>query len=169
MRVNIAQLRKNKGGTENFHFSESFSPIRLGSDVFTFRSPLDVQLKVTNTGKSLLVKGKLEAECNVNCCRCLKEFPYQLSLEFEDEWVQEELVSQEQKDTAFIFSKDEFDIDNRIIEHILVHLPMKFICSENCKGLCPKCGADLNKTKCGCEDEDIDPRLEILSRWNKGV
>jgi uncharacterized protein len=78
-------------------------------------------------------------------------------------------VESHDENDAFVFDKDEFSIDERIQEHILLHLPMRFICSDSCQGLCPQCGTDLNLNSCTCVDSDIDPRLAILSKWNKGV
>lgn len=169
MRVNVAQLRKAEGGSERFQFSEIPAPIEMGKDMLVFQTPLDVQMDIINTGKSLFVNGKANAGVSVNCSRCLKEFIYNIEFEFEDEWIPAEFSSSDQEETALIFEKDEFSIDERILEHLLLQLPMRFICSPDCKGLCVKCGVDRNNNKCDCTNEDIDPRLEILSKWNKGV
>lgn len=169
MKVNVAQLRRTDGGTETFLFSEILAPIELGKETLVLQSPLDVQMDVINSGKSLLVIGKANTKVAVNCSRCLKEFIYGLDFEFEDEWIPVEFSSPDQEEIALIFDKDEFSLDERILEHVLLHLPMRFICSSECKGLCVRCGVDRNNTECDCTNEDIDPRLEILSNWNKGV
>jgi len=169
VRVNIANLRRTKGDVGNFKFSEEFPSMGTGIDQIGFQTPVNVQFEITNIGKSLLVKGKMDTKLCVPCSLCLKEFIYPLNIGFEDEWVSEEQADEEQRDTALVYSEDEFEIDERIIGQIYLHLPMKFVCAEDCKGLCSKCGADLNTTVCGCNDEDIDPRLSILQGWNKGV
>lgn len=169
MKVNVAQLRRTEGGSERFSFSEILPPLELGKDRLVFQSPLELQLDVLNTGKSLLVKGKGSTKTAVDCSRCLKEFIYDLDFEFDDEWIPSEFSSEDEDPTALFFEKDEFEIDERINEHLILHLPMRFICSPDCKGLCVKCGVDRNITECDCTNEDIDPRLEILSKWNKGV
>ncbi|HHV65230.1 MAG TPA: DUF177 domain-containing protein [Peptococcaceae bacterium] len=169
MKINVASLRKNEGSSARFEFGEALPPIQIGDGEYSFQSPVKVTLNVTKSGKSLLVKGKVLSELNVHCSRCLKEFTYPLSFDFEDEWLPVEAATQDEEGTALIFDKDEFSIEERIVEHILLHLPMKFLCSEDCRGLCPKCGVDRNLNTCVCSDETIDPRLEILSKWNKGV
>ncbi len=169
MKINVAQLRRLGGGTEKYHFNEGLSPLQLGEDEFAFQSPVDVELGVINAGKSLLVKGRISCEIGAACSKCLKDFPYKMSFEFEDKFIPVEFAPEEEDDGAFIFERDECSIDERIQEHILLHLPMRFVCSDLCLGLCPKCGADLNFNPCGCADVDVDPRLEILSKWNKGV
>ncbi len=169
MRVNVAQLRRSEGGSERFQFHENLPSLQLGNEEYIFQEPLDIQLDVVNTGKSLLVKGKVSTIIGVNCSRCIKGFPFPLNFEFEDEWLPVEFSELDEEDNAFVFEKDEFDITERILEHILLHIPMKFMCKEDCKGLCPQCGADRNEGPCACTDEVIDPRLAILSKWNKGV
>ena len=54
------------------------------------------------------------------------------------------------------------DLDELVTSDILLELPLKHLCSEECKGLCPKCGANLNRGECGCDRQEIDPRLEAL-------
>lgn len=60
------------------------------------------------------------------------------------------------------YENNVLSLDEYIREQVIVSLPIKTLCNENCKGLCPKCGVDLNKEKCDCVHEDIDPRLEKL-------
>ncbi len=169
MKLNVARLRRTVGGTENYSLREDFSSIQLGEDEYYFQSPVEARLIITNTGKSLLAKGTVHCRLGAVCSRCLKDFPYELSFDFEDQFIPAEFYSVEDEEGAFVFEKDEFTIDDRIREHILLHLPMRFICSDSCKGLCSRCGTDLNVNSCSCADGDIDPRLEILSKWNKGV
>lgn len=169
MIINVFHLRHTEGASKTFIFSEEFSPLQLGTDEYAFVEPVGVTLDIENIGKSLIVRGKIALAIAVNCSRCLKLFTHRSELTFEDEWFPAEFASEAVDESAFIFDKDEFAINDRIIEHIVVQLPMKFLCSEDCKGLCLTCGADLNTDACSCISEDIDPRFEILSKWNKGV
>jgi len=169
LKINVAQLRYVEGSSQNFNFSERFPSLEINGEEYVFQEPVNVVLNAVNTGKSLFIKGNISSKLKVNCSRCLKEIPYTFNLHFEDEWIPSEYAKPDDEDHALIFDKDEFSIDQRIIEHILLNLPMRFVCSEQCKGLCTICGVDLNVSTCTCSDEVIDPRLEILSKWNKGV
>lgn len=72
-------------------------------------------------------------------------------------------LSSEQDDDAFVAVPEErLDLDELLREDILLDLPSKFLCSPDCKGLCPRCGKNLNEGPCGCDSREIDPRLEIL-------
>jgi len=57
------------------------------------------------------------------------------------------------------------DISRALNDNIILNLPMKHLCSEQCRGLCSKCGANLNEVQCGCSDDSIDPRMEGLSKF----
>lgn len=169
MKLNVSQVRGTENGLQRYRFVEDFSGLQPAIGEYVFLLPLTVDLEIVNAGKSLLVKGRISSEVGVGCSRCLKTFSYPLDFEFQDEWFPQEFASAEEEGNALIFEKDEFSIDDRILEHILLQMPMKFICSADCPGLCPSCGKDLNMGECDCAGEKIDPRLQILSEWNKGV
>ena len=67
--------------------------------------------------------------------------------------------------SGVIISKDGYiDADEALTEQILLELPLKHLCKEDCKGLCPKCGTDLNKGSCCCDTSDPDPRFDVLRK-----
>ncbi len=165
MEMDIAQVQRDIGSTVSYDLTEEFPGFLFGSDHLSFNSPVHVQVKVHNTGKFLLVQGTIQTEIITTCGRCLEEFNYPLNLEYEDEWVLRSLASEEQKETAFLFDKDEIEIKDRILEQIVLALPMKFICSIDCQGLCPSCGVNRNLGKCECLDKEVDSRFAELTKW----
>lgn len=167
MKVNVAQVRHNENGTAHFDLEGDFSSFESELEEVSFATPVRVHLQVTNPGKSLLVLGQIQAELKVMCGRCLDDFIYPLDLSYEDEWVFSGLPKEELSETAFIFDKDEIEISERIFEQIVLALPMRFICSSECKGLCPTCGVNRNHTTCTCAIEQTDPRLAALAQWSK--
>jgi uncharacterized protein len=60
-----------------------------------------------------------------------------------------------------------FDVDAMAVEQIVLTMPMRFVCDELCKGLCPNCGADLNQGPCLCKDEPGDPRMSVLKEFRR--
>lgn len=167
MKVNVAQVRRNEKETVQFDLEEDFSSYAPELEGVSFAAPVRVHLQVTNLEKSLLVHGQIQTEFNVVCGRCLDTFIYHLDLGYEDEWVASGLATEEFSETALIFEKDEIDITDRIFEQIVLALPMRFICSPDCRGLCPVCGGNLNRMSCTCETEVMDPRLAALAQWSK--
>ncbi|TGE32758.1 DUF177 domain-containing protein [Desulfosporosinus sp. Sb-LF] len=165
MKVNVAQVRHNEGESVRYDLVEDFSLFDLGTEALAFQAPVHVQLQVNNTSKAMLVHGKIQTELNVTCGRCLESFVYPLSLSFQDEWVFRAQATEDLLETALILDKDEIEINERIFEQIVLALPMKFVCSAECQGLCPTCGANRNLTPCNCGQDNIDPRLAALAKW----
>ena len=119
----------------------------------------------------LLVEIKISAPLTAQCARCLKPVNLEIS---------EKLMYLYYSRDAESESLDEFDdympveleyfakvldVMPQIQESIYTLLPTKILCREDCKGLCPNCGADLNENSCSCVKEDVDPRLEALRNF----
>ena len=168
MKLNLAQVRRSEGEIFSFKLEEEFPPLHIGADVLTYKEPVHVNLQVSNAGKSLLVQGTIDARLSAICGRCLEEFTYDINIPYDDEWVFAMQATEEQKENAFIFERDEVDITERITEQTVIALPMKYLCSDECRGLCPHCGKNLNLQSCGCAEEIIDPRLADLTKWRAG-
>lgn len=165
MELDIGQVRREAGSVVCFDVSEQIPGFLFGTDNLSFKMPLHIQIKVQNSGKFLLVQGTIRTELVATCARCLEEFIYPLDLRYEDEWVASDLASEDQKETALLFDKDVIEIRDRILEQIVMALPMKFICSPECRGLCPYCGVNRNMAKCECQDKEPDPRFAALTAW----
>jgi len=164
MKVDIGRLKQMEGETAHFVLDEEWQSLHYGAEELAFSSPVHVELQVTNAGGTMVVQGKILTSVAVNCSRCLESFVYPIDLPYEDEWVASEKATSEQRENALLFDQDEVEIGDRILEHILLGLPMKFTCSPECRGLCPQCGTNLNKSECHCADYDIDPRLAELAK-----
>jgi uncharacterized protein len=167
MKVNVAQVRRNVSDTAHFDLTEDGSAFESDLDGVSFRTPVHVDLQVNNTGKSLLVEGKVRTTIQAQCGRCLKDFSYPIEQDYQDEWVYAPQVTEDQQETALVFEKDEIELNERILEQIVLALPMRFICSHECKGLCPVCGVNRNEVSCDCVQDNVDPRLAALSQWTR--
>jgi uncharacterized protein len=165
MKVNVAQVRYREGESVRFELMEEFSSFDLGTEALSFQAPVHVQLQVNKTNKAMLVYGNIQTELKATCGRCLETYVYPLSLSFQDEWVFRAQATEDLLETALLLDKDEVDIKERIFEQIVLALPMKFICSAECQGLCPTCGANRNLTPCHCGEDDINPRFAALGKW----
>jgi len=132
---------------------------------FSARASLDI----TKAGKRVLVEGKIVADAELICGRCLGEFVYPLSIKFRDEVSPvaeypvegERELAREELDASY-YSGDEIDLDDLVREQVLLALPMKPLCRKDCKGICPECGRDLTEGPCLCRKDRTDPRLAPL-------
>lgn len=140
-------------------------------------SPVEASIKIDKNGKELFISGILKVKLKLTCSRCLVEYIKELVVPIDviyhpvEELKSEENYELKTEELDMDFYKgDEFDLNLLLKEQIELNLPMKPLCTEDCKGICIKCGQDLNIEKCKCESNYIDPRLEklkiFLERYN---
>jgi uncharacterized protein len=140
-------------------------------------SPIKAQLRIEKVGNEVIVRGKLTTNVKLQCSRCLKEFWKDLSVPVDVVYHPVEELKGEDKHQVKVeeldmdfYSENEMDILNLMIEQVLLNLPMKPLCNNSCKGICLKCGTDLNLDSCNCGTKDLDPRLEVLKKlFDKGA
>lgn len=120
---------------------------------------------VTIIEDGIILHGDLNAKVKLECTRCLCTFLQQIEINFDETYSlsrsKEELGIAEQP-----FPPDgHIDLEPVFREYTLIEVPIKHICSEDCKGLCPVCGSNLNEEDCGHKQEKIDPRMAVLGQF----
>ncbi len=124
-----------------------------------------VDLTVTNLGsRRILIEGKTGISLVLYCSRCLKELIYPMCIDISREIdfnLTEEERARDLDETNYIIGYD-LDVDILIYDEILIGFPMKLLCSEDCKGLCKHCGANLNEKTCNCDNTEYDPRMSVI-------
>jgi uncharacterized protein len=118
-------------------------------------------VQVTRVQGSLLVQGTVQAELHLECVRCLEPFDLPVTLELEETYTLPG-VAPESYDSPAVGEDSTLDLAPLLRDQGWLTIPMKSICREDCKGLCPHCGRNLNKKSCKCAEERIDPRLSAL-------
>ena len=168
MIYNVAQLMKAPVGTtqvNDFH-EEDF---QAGDDIQVV-SPLDGHVRMRRTNQGLLVDGWVDLTLQLECNRCLKVFEQPMHITFEEQFYPTvdvvsglPLASFDEEEIFPIDAHHELDLTEAIRQNTLTALPMVTLCQEDCKGLCPQCGHDLNLGPCDCKPV-IDERLSILEK-----
>ncbi len=137
---------------------------------YTVSSPVRTELTVNKTANDVMIAGSITAELQMQCSRCLKglkqaeEIPVSVLYHPAEEMGSEKHgLNDEEMDTGF-YTGEELDLQELIREQILLSIQMKPLCSEDCKGICPKCGNDRNNSACNCAEKETDPRLEVLKK-----
>jgi uncharacterized protein len=103
----------------------------------------------------------VDAVLMCTCARCLKDFEYPVHLTVQT--TLKESDTDEEDPEVFLLEGDLADVDDIITTEFILNMDQRLLCSEDCKGLCEKCGANLNEGPCTCK-QDIDPRLAALGR-----
>ena len=151
----LIDIRKISVG-ESLNISESFSP---SQDYF-----INFQANLTNksTEKNFILTGTASCIFTTNCSLCLKQLEISFNLLLNECFVEGNPVN----DNDVIIINNAIDIHNAVFNNLLQHIPMKPLCSDNCLGLCPKCGADLNIINCNCKSDINSAFTEVISFFN---
>jgi uncharacterized protein len=165
---NVAQLLKAPVGTSqavDFHEEDT----QLDEDIKTV-GPLDGHARFRRTNQGLLVDGWADLTLELTCDRCLKEFEQPMHVTFEEQFYPTVDVISGMPTATFdreeifpINDHHELDLTEAIRQTVLTALPMTKLCREDCKGLCPQCGHDLNLGPCDCKPE-TDTRWSVLEQ-----
>ena len=141
---------------------------------FDFIGPVKAHLDLVKVRADVSVTGEINARIKLECSRCLKEFEYPLDINFYDFFMRgavedrDHELKPEEMEVNFL-EGPELDTTEVIIAQLALEAPMKPLCSIDCKGLCPVCGADRNQGPCGHENADkTDPRLAVLKGFKPG-
>ena len=149
------------GSSDTLCETLDLSGMELGG-VKPFCAPVEIQGELNGSADSVELRGKAVYQLTMPCDRCFELTAQKRETEFFHILVRE-LSDEEDEDGEFVVvPDDQLDLDQLLTEDILLDLPSKFLCSPDCKGLCPICGKNLNQGDCGCEKDTVDPRLAIL-------
>ncbi|MDM8238334.1 DUF177 domain-containing protein [Pseudoflavonifractor phocaeensis] len=124
--------------------------------------PVLAQGRVVNHAGALVLNGTARSELDLVCDRCGKEFSREKVVPL-DMLLADTLEQEDSEDEIFLLDGNELDLDELVTTAFVLAMDTKNLCSEDCKGLCAKCGADLNLGPCGCRPE-VDPRLAALAQ-----
>lgn len=168
MRFNVAQLLKSAiGTTRQYEIEDDITGIDADLEVV---KPLVGKIRLLRTTDGILVTGRLHTDVRVSCRRCLKSFdlPVDFALEEQfrpsvDVYTGTALPAEDGEDVVTRTDLHHMlDLTEVVRQDLLLSMPMSPLCSQDCRGLCPRCGEDLNTEECTCQDEEVDPRLEAL-------
>lgn len=136
----------------------------LGSFPITEKDPFE--LAITNLGgKKLRIAASARLSVRIPCDRCLEDVKTPLVLVIDREVDLKQTAEgriEDLDETDFVIGYN-LDVDKLIYSEILVNWPMKTLCREDCKGICRKCGANLNHGECGCDTVELDPRMAVIA------
>jgi uncharacterized protein len=164
-------LSKLRGPRE--HFERVFQPSAFEpqDDDYRVAAPVQVSMDVEKVGpEAFRVTGRATTRLIMECSRCVEEFEVPVDTHFELSYVPEAAeasaevereISEDDLTTAF-YRDGSLDVIDMLREQFQLALPMKPLCADACRGLCPECGANLNRTECGCQPVWEDPRLAPL-------
>ena len=143
MLIDLSEILSIEGKTQVVEapVSMDFFQSKLGSFPVIEKKPICVTL--VNTGKKVVkIEAKGSIVLAIPCDKCLKDVP---------------------TDEINYVTGCSLDVEQLVHNEILIHWPLRVLCKENCRGICPKCGKDLNEGSCECDQTSPDPRMAVIS------
>lgn len=122
-------------------------------------------IKLHNTGKrTFSMSTVIDISMIVPCGRCLEDVKYDMHIDVEKEIDMNESQDEgdEEPEYSVYIQEDELDVEKLVYNEILINVPMKVLCSPDCKGICNRCGANLNSQTCNCDTTELDPRMSKI-------
>jgi len=160
MRIDLHEIINVPGGTVSFDYEPDTSHLDFCS-VKEVIEPLRARGYIRNNAGVLTLKGKATAKLICACDRCAEEFEHTVRLDIEAV-LAEELHDEDNSD-IYLLDGDYADLDEIVLTAYVLEMDAKFLCKPDCKGLCPKCGRNLNEAPCSCKGE-INPKLAVLEQ-----
>ncbi len=168
MIIRVADLISKIGNRERHQIREELSPLPFDGEDYPLSGPAEIEANLLWTGKEIDARVRVQAEVTVPCGRCLEPGKLGLEVEFSEAFRPgREPANQDEDDTddkiVNYFEGDSIDLAPSVVDNLILAMPMKPLCRPECRGICPKCGQDLNLGRCNCPVEIGDPRLAVLA------
>lgn len=164
MKIDVSEILKMEGASLEIKYEGPLEELNSTGLDIKFEDFVNFIGRVENSNGILKLNGNLRVNYSTLCFRCLKEVKGILDLT-----VNENFVAGEKSEDieAYTYEGKFIEIDKMLIDNIILNIPMKQLCSKACKGLCQRCGVNLNEKSCDCKDDDINPNMEALRNYFK--
>ena len=153
------------------HFARTFQPGEVADDAGTYDivSPVELEFDIHKDKDKFRLEGHLRTELELSCSRCLEPYRFAVDADFDQRYLPasaasadpDREVQEDDLETSY-YSDDQIDLAELMREQFYLALPMKPLCRDDCAGLCPQCGTNLNTGTCDCSPVWEDPRLAAL-------
>ena len=160
MLLNVKPILHTPGKRMDFQFSMDLSDLEFAGR-YPVTQPVEVTGQVRNTADVLELELTARTTLDAVCDRCGKAFPQEKEVTYQCLLAEE--LQNEDNDEIVLLEDGQADVGDLARTAFILGMDSKTLCSEDCKGLCPRCGADLNLGPCSCQKE-VDPRLAVLAK-----
>lgn len=160
--INIHAIKENKG--QQVDGTLALTPERLGLERQLDGVWQDIRFHYTvaNAGDLFILAGKVSGVFVQPCSRCLKPVTVNVQAQVLEKFSRGKQHQPDDEDETFPVAGDELEVAAILRDCLVLELPLKVVCAENCRGLCPRCGTDFNTGSCQCGGKEVDPRLAVL-------
>lgn len=165
MEISLVKLLAQDGKTETHRIPLEISSLEVAGGSYPVLECSPVEVNLTHEGNHVLkITGGTKLKLELSCARCLCPVEKEFNLEFDrkiDFNLSEEEREELEEDSGFL-DKDSLNVEALICNELLVQWPIRVLCKDDCKGICSRCGANLNFQTCDCDTTVPDPRMAAI-------
>ncbi len=165
MVLDVSQLIQNDGAVKELDFCIESDNLSLNGQDIVFETPFYLKGAVKNIAGVLYMDLSADVSFKTQCARCLDSVSVHHTFEVNEVFSKTEVLDSE--DEITVIDSGNIEMEEVVIKAFIGTIPINYLCSDDCKGLCKHCGCNLNKEICSCEDDNIDPRLAVLKQFLK--
>lgn len=167
MKLDITSIIKNNGGTIVVQDLDNLEDLKTDLGAVSYKGPVEFSGSVTNNNGMLLLKGLAKVSYETFCDRCGKRIERELAVDIDEGIIEKSGIGnddiEEIENDRFTFSGNTLELDRILADYLLTNTPMSHKCREDCPGLCPECGAEINSKGCRCSETNVtDSRFDAL-------
>ncbi|MGN1116913.1 MAG: YceD family protein [Candidatus Ornithomonoglobus sp.] len=163
MLIDLSSIIKVTGAKLTLDGNVGFDNAQFLGETYRFPKPLKINGEIYNNGKSLVLDARVTGSMKTECARCLKEIDVDVDYDIHELLSRVEDGADPKDEDIILFEGYEVELDDIAADNFLMNVSGRYLCREDCKGLCPECGHDLNEGDCGCDRDVIDPRWQALA------
>jgi uncharacterized protein len=156
-RLDVRPFLDEVGGGSHVSDTLALEQLVVGTECFTLQKPAHFDVTVSNTGEALVAIGSISAAVTATCSRCLCEFDTSIVGDVEGYWLRPgDKPPEDTEISGVVDNEGAIDLAPALVAALIVEAPFAPLHDEECAGLCPYCGADLNVEKCSCSHGSRD-------------
>ena len=162
MKIDVSLILKKPGASMSFDVSGEVRDLDIPGGAVSVSGPFSVKGVATSLGEGVYVEANAKGSVRLTCSRCLSPFDLNMELSCEAKFVPETEAVQGERDDeleVFMLHDSTCDLDEMLRHEIVLNVPMKPLCREDCRGICPVCGKNLNEGDCACPKDGAQPTL----------
>lgn len=165
MLINLSELFACEGKKKVFEADFRLPAVEFGGETYHIIRTEPFELTVAGTGAGkYFIEGSTSVTVEIPCARCLEPVPYTCDLDLDRELELKDQSSDKQEvldEEPYVIGYN-LDVDQLVYNELLQGLPMRILCKEDCKGICNRCGTNLNYGTCDCDTSSLDPRMSVI-------
>lgn len=175
MRIDVGDIKLETGSHKTVPVSIAMEAVEIAGQSVQFDRPFTGEAEIWNAGDRLLVRANLAGDALLECSRCLTRYSTPLEISFEEEFIEggpqarndddEEEVELAEERTVTYYNGDELDLSESLRDNVLLELPMKPLCKEECEGLWSEVEQEPEQAEKA--EDHVDPRLAVLKNLIK--